>query len=51
MLPYREAGREAKVYLILPTEEVIEYHRDRPYPFGDPASLPAVQCIARFSLS
>ena len=36
-------------YLIRPVEKAIEYHRDRPYPFGIPSALPAVTCIGRFS--
>ncbi|MFP2932888.1 hypothetical protein ACLESO_48625 [Pyxidicoccus sp. 3LG] len=35
-------------YLVPPREKPIDYSRDgRPYPFGDPAMLPSVVCIAR----
>jgi hypothetical protein len=35
-------------YLIPPTQTLIEYHDDRPYPFGEPAALPRILCVARF---
>jgi hypothetical protein len=33
-------------YLVVPVERPIEI--GRPYPFGDPAALPSVACLARF---
>jgi uncharacterized protein (TIGR02996 family) len=36
-------------YLIRPGETPIDYARDEPYPFGQPASLPSVACVGRFS--
>jgi len=35
-------------YLIAAVETPIEYHRERPYPFGEPARLPAIQCFGRW---
>lgn len=34
--------------LIRPEQRPIEYRSDRPYPFGEPASLPGVGCVGRF---
>ena len=34
--------------LIQPTEKPIEWERDTPYPFGEPAALPKIVCVARF---
>ncbi|MHB8901764.1 MAG: hypothetical protein ACYC6Y_23660, partial [Thermoguttaceae bacterium] len=31
-----------------PTEIPIAYEREQPYPFGTPAKLPRIECIARF---
>jgi uncharacterized protein (TIGR02996 family) len=36
-------------YLIQPRETPLEYPGDRPYPFGQPASIPRIVCIGRFS--
>ncbi len=36
-------------FLLEPSQTPIEYQRE--YPFGDPASLPAIACIARFKSS
>jgi uncharacterized protein (TIGR02996 family) len=38
-------------YLIRPVETPIERPRDRPYPFGQPARLPGIGCVGRFSSS
>jgi hypothetical protein len=50
---YQEKARElfpkSPVFLIEPSQTPIEYHRD--YPFGDPASLPPIACVARFKSS
>src|SRR5688572_21808282 len=35
-------------YLVPPRETPIETFDDRPYPFGTPASLPSLICVARF---
>lgn len=35
-------------HLIEPEQEPLEWTRDRPYPFGDPAALPPVWCRGRF---
>jgi hypothetical protein len=35
-------------YIIAPTEQEIVLPEGETYPFGTPASLPRVQCIARF---
>lgn len=37
------------VLLIPPDETLLEDDAESPYPFGTPATLPAVACIARFS--
>jgi uncharacterized protein (TIGR02996 family) len=34
-------------YLVSPVARPIEYHHDRPYPFGTPEEFPAVTCVAR----
>jgi hypothetical protein len=38
----------AKPFLINPEEKPLEYIEGRKYPFGDPAALPGVACVARF---
>ena len=43
----RAAGAEP--LLLPPTEEPIEYRGDTPYPFGEPAKLPAIACVGRFT--
>jgi len=47
----RERARAsgAEPILIPPTEEPIEYRGDAPYPFGEPAKLPAIACVGRFT--
>lgn len=37
--------------LLTPEQRPIEYQDDRPYPFGEPAQLPAIACVGRFSSS
>ena len=39
------------VYVIPPIETAIEWSEKRPYPFGRPASLPGIQCLARLRSS
>jgi hypothetical protein len=50
---YQEKSRKlfpnSPVFLIEPSQTPIEYHRK--YPFGDPASLPSIACVARFESS
>jgi uncharacterized protein (TIGR02996 family) len=48
-----ERGRQGagEPYLIRPAETPIEYHRDRPYPFGEPAAMPGIVCVGRFDSS
>jgi uncharacterized protein (TIGR02996 family) len=43
----RGGPQGAQPFLIRPRETPIEYHRDRPYPFGEPAALPGVCCVGR----
>lgn len=38
----------AEPLLIPPIQRPIEYDRERPYPFGEPAELPPVACVGRF---
>jgi hypothetical protein len=38
-------------YLVPPPVRPISYQRDRPYPFGNPETLPSVTCVARLSSS
>ena len=38
-------------YLVPPRETPIKWHRPEKYPFGDPARLPSVACIAHFRSS
>ncbi len=45
---HRDKPYSGVPYLVEPTETPIERHSDRPYPFGSPAALPAVTCIAQF---
>jgi len=46
---HRDKPYAGEPYLIRPSETPIDYNRDgRSYPFGTPASLPAVTCIGRF---
>jgi hypothetical protein len=42
----RNARHGREPYLIPPTQTPIEH--GRPYPFGEPAALPHVACIARY---
>jgi hypothetical protein len=35
-------------YVIRPVETPIKYRRGRPYPFGQPNSVPGVGCVGRF---
>jgi uncharacterized protein (TIGR02996 family) len=42
----RLAGEEP--YLIRAVEKPIDYARERPYPFGQPAELPPIGCVGRF---
>ncbi len=35
--------------LLVPEQRPIEYHRERPYPFGEPAALPPIGCVGQFS--
>ncbi len=50
---YQEKSRElfpkSPVFLIEPSQIPIEFYRD--YPFGDPARLPPIACVARFKSS
>jgi uncharacterized protein (TIGR02996 family) len=41
--------RGEEPFLIRPRETPISYSGDRPYPFGDPAELPGVACVGRFT--
>src|SRR5262249_37671575 len=36
-------------FLIRPRETPITYRQTEPYPFGDPAELPSVACVGRFT--
>lgn len=36
-------------YLVQPMEKAIEYLKGERYPFGEPAALPAIGCIGRFT--
>ncbi len=36
-------------YLIAPVQRQVEYHGDKPYPFGEPAALPAIGCVGYFT--
>ena len=40
---------ESPVFLIEPVQTQIKHHGA--YPFGDPASLPSIMCVARFKSS
>ena len=42
----RHSSGNMKTYLIEPVETPIEIKRD--YPFGEPARLPSITCVARF---
>jgi len=44
-IPYGEP------FMIEPNETPVEYIEGNRYPFGDPASLPRVACVARFRSS
>lgn len=44
----RRLLRGVEPYLVPPTEKPIEWLEGKKYPFGDPAELPRVACIARF---
>jgi uncharacterized protein (TIGR02996 family) len=44
----RDRPLAGEPYLLRPEERPIEYQRAEPYPFGEPASIPAVACIGRF---
>ncbi len=41
-------GHYGEPLLIAPEEKPLEYHEGKKYPFGDPAALPGVCCVARF---
>jgi hypothetical protein len=45
----RELLPSVEPYLVPAIETPIDWGEDRKYPFGDPARLPRVACIARFS--
>src|SRR4051812_34654408 len=44
-----ERRPEWEPYLIVPEETPIAYSGDRPYPFGDPAALPEISCVAHLN--
>jgi hypothetical protein len=41
-------GVEWKPHIIQTIETPIDWTREKPYPFGEPAQLPPIQCQARF---
>jgi hypothetical protein len=45
---YRGKSYGADPLLIPPVEKVIEWDRNSPYPFGNPAVVPSIVCAARF---
>lgn len=45
---YRGKAYGSDPLLIQPSENLFEWSRDEPYPFGKPATLPEIVCVARF---
>lgn len=45
-----ERGRPfaSEPLLLQPEQRPVEYHRERPYPFGEPAAIPGVGCVGEF---
>jgi hypothetical protein len=47
----READQGREPYLLTPVQTPMNYHSDRPYPFGEPASIPSIIVVAEFRCS